>query len=118
MTFTITDDHMKWLTINGVKTEVFGGKAVVSLDAKKGIKEFVIAAEDEAGNVYNVTVTLMATWYKDKIIPIGAPVPLSTGEIYKLGGGIWRVNEGQTLYPGGGSFCVVIPGDYTFVTTE
>lgn len=118
MTFTITDDHLVSLTINGVKTAVTGGKAVVSLDAEQGIKDFVIAAEDEAGNVYNVTITLMATWYKDKIIPMGAPVPLSAGELYNLGGGIWRVNGGQTLYPGGGSFCVVIPGDYTFVTTE
>ena len=118
MTFTITDDHLVSLTINGSKTAVTGGKAVVSLDAEQGIKDFVIAAEDEAGNVYNVTITLMATWYKDKIIPMGAPVPLSAGELYNLGGGIWRVNGGQTLYPGGGSFCVVIPGDYTFVTTE
>ena len=64
-TVSVSDEHIALFTVDGSK--VSGTSA--TLDPENGIKEFTLKAEDEAGNTASMSIILMATWLKDKIIP-------------------------------------------------
>lgn len=53
LTVTVSDDHLKSVILNGKKVTFSGTTASVTLKPAK--KDYVIAAEDKAGNTVNVT---------------------------------------------------------------
>ena len=64
------------------------------------------------------SITLMAEWLKDRVIPAGIRVPLEGGKEYFLGSGRWKVvsstgNEDNTVYTGGLPVYANASGDYT-----
>ena len=109
-TVSVSDEHIALFTVDGSK--VSGTSA--TLDPENGIKEFTLKAEDEAGNTASMSIILMATWLKDKIIPANKRLPLQVQESYKLDGGYWSVDGDSTVYTGGGEVYVKSDGDYTF----
>ena len=110
--------------VNGSPVSISGGSASVTLNRpESGAKKFRITAEDEAGNVSSMEVTLMAEWLEDKIIPEGTPVSLVAGEAYFLDEGQWTVSivnadgtvtECATVFSGNIPFYVSVSGDYIF----
>ena len=113
-TVSASDEHLALFTVDGSK--VSGGSA--TLNPENGIKSFVLKAEDEAGNTASLSITLMATWLKDKIIPADKILPLQVQESYKLSSGYWSVNGDSTVYTGGGEVYVKNDGDYTFTKVK
>ena len=88
--------------------------ATIKLDADGGQNTFSIVATDEAGNEYNLQVTLLASWMKSNIIPAGSKVKLQSGSVYKLGSGKWKISGDSTIYNGNSDFYVTASGEYTF----
>ena len=117
MSITVKDDHMSSLTVDGEKVGSAGTsneEATAKLDPENGIKTFKMVAEDEAGNTSSLTMTLKATWLKDKVIPADKLLPLVRSESYKLDNGKWTVSGDSTVYSGGWDVYVNTDGSYTF----
>ncbi|MCR5215303.1 MAG: hypothetical protein K6E10_12890 [Eubacterium sp.] len=112
--FSIIDDHLDKVTIDGEEIEVKDNEAKISLDADGGENTFAIKAIDEAGNEYSTTINLLASWMKDNIIPANKKVRLKSGKYYKLDSGSWTVSGDTTVYVGGGNVYVNGDGEYTF----
>ncbi len=114
MSVTVKDDHLMSLTVDGEKAGVSNGDATAELDPENGIKTFKMVAEDEAGNTSSLTMTLKATWLRDKVIPADKVLPLVRSESYKLDNGKWTVSGDSTVYSGGWDVYVNTDGSYTF----
>ena len=117
LTVTALDDNLAHLTINGEEVDLTQGNNVV-LSPGNGIMSFKIVAVDIAGNTSTTSITLMAEWLKDRVIPAGIRVPLEGGKEYFLGSGRWKVvsstgNEDNTVYTGGLPVYANASGDYT-----
>ena len=88
------------------------------------IKTFTITAEDEAGNVTTISITLKAQWLEDKILPANVELPLPPNEVFYFGEGQWIVTKtvnGQkivdpTVYNGNTPFYVDSAADSYSVT--
>ena len=117
-TIKISDDHLTSVTLDGNKVDIVNGAADIVLDSKDKTKEFVIIAEDEAGNKLSFRVTLMATWLIDKVIPANSELDLISEEEYGLSEGQWVVNNDTTVYNGNMSIYVVEDGAYTFTKVK
>ena len=82
----------------------------------------IITAEDVAGNVTTIEITLKAEWLENKIIIPDSVLPLEAYENYSLDEGNWIVTKGTgddqvtdtTIYGGNMPFYVEEDGDYTF----
>lgn len=116
ITMTITDEHLKSVSMNGGDITVKGDKAELVLDPENGHKDFVINAEDDAGNKLNINVDLSALWLKEKIIPGGVNVTLEGKTVYILGQGNWMVSGDSTVYSGG--FDVYVDSDGKYIFTQ
>ena len=114
MSVTVRDDHLLSLTVDGDKVSGSKEDAVAELDPENGIKTFKMIAEDEAGNTSSLTMTLKATWLRDKVIPANKVLPLVKSESYKLDSGKWTVSGDSTVYSGGWDVYVNADGSYTF----
>ena len=110
---SVSDPSLARLTVNGSSVNVTNGKATITRDPENGTKTFNIRAEDEAGNVSTLRVTVMAAWLKTKIIPANKRLPLVKRENYRLGSGMWRVSGDSTVYSGGSSVFVRSDGNYS-----
>ncbi len=104
--FTIFDENLMTITINGETVDFNEKTAKISLDANNTTSKFNIVAEDKAGNTASLSVVLKATWLENNIIPAGAKITLEAGQVYNLEGGKWTVSGDSTVYYGGNSFCV------------
>ena len=105
-TVQISDDGLKKVTLNGTEISFTGTTA--SLSVKSSAKDYVLAAEDQAGN------TVSYTFHIEKSILAGGVSSLVSGEQYKLGSGSWKVKGDNTVYSGDMSFYVASDGDYEF----
>lgn len=105
-TAQITDENLKNVTLNGVNILFTGTTA--SILAKSSTKEYVLVAEDDAGN--KVTYK----FHVEKSISTGGVSKLTKGESYKLGSGSWKVKGDSTVYNGNISFYVPSDGEYEF----
>lgn len=105
-TAEITDDNLKRVTLNGVNILFSGTTANVRL--KPSSKEYVLEAEDKAGN------TVKYTFHVEISIRGDGARSLIRGEEYKLGSGLWKVNGDNTVYNGNLSFYVTNDGEYEF----
>ncbi|MCR4609223.1 MAG: hypothetical protein K5750_05945 [Eubacterium sp.] len=111
--FTIADDHLKNVTVNGTEQKITDNKVVIELKAMGDGYEYVIEAEDLAGNTYKQSVNMISLWVNGGDVPAGQNVVLQGGKKYNLGSGKWKVNGDSTIY-NGGSFYVKSAGEYTF----
>ena len=124
LSITASDKNLMSLTVNGSSVAVSGGTASVTLRRpEKGSQTFTIVAEDEAGNINSVELTLMEEWLGDKKVPEGQAVSLVAGEVYYFDEGQWTVSivnddgtitECSTIFSGNLPFYVSTSGDYIF----
>ena len=99
LTVTALDDNLAHLTINGEEVDLTQGNNVV-LSPGNGIMSFKIVAVDIAGNTSTTSITLMAEWLKDRVIPAGIRVPLEGGKEYFLAAQSLPIYEQSSLYKG------------------
>ncbi len=102
VTFTISDEHLSKVTINGEEVSFTDGKVTVSLICN-GHKYFNIVAVDEAGNEYSFRVEMKATWLQSGIVPVGILISLVPGEGVALEPGEFIIEDSDdtTVYNGG-----------------
>lgn len=105
-TVQISDDGLKKVTLNGTEISFTGTTAELSV--KSSAKDYVLAAEDQAGNIVS------CTFHIEKSILAGGVSSLVSGEQYKFGSGSWKVKGDNTVYSGDMSFYVASDGDYEF----
>ena len=106
VSFSIRDEHLVSVRVNGVRMQIDDNLAEVQLAAGGGEVDYSIEAEDEAGNVFVMTIHLMAAWMKDGVMPEGEQVVLKKGRKYGLREGKWTIGGERTIYNGGSSFYV------------
>ena len=104
--FSIFDENLIAITINGESVEFNEKTAKILLDANNTTSKFNIVAEDKAGNKTSLSIVLKAAWLENNIIPAGAKITLEAGQVYNLEGGKWTVSGDSTVYYGGNKFCV------------
>ncbi|MGN0342775.1 MAG: YDG domain-containing protein [Roseburia sp.] len=102
----ITDENLKSVTLNGVNILFEGTTASILM--KSSTKEYVLVAEDDAGN------TVTYKFHVEKSISTEGVSQLSKGEPYKLGSGSWKVKGDSTVYNGNVTFYVSSDGEYEF----
>lgn len=112
--FTITDDNLETVIINGENVQVSNGKASFNLTANRGKKEYVIIASDRAGHEIKYTVVVAEPWLESGIIPSGTIVRLEPATEYKLDGGKWKVDGDDTVYSGNINFFVANEEEHIF----
>ena len=117
VTFSIYDEHLDTVYLDDTEITVKDGTASITIDAEGGKKGCTVTATDEAGNVYGLRITMMASWMFTNVVPVGS-VQLETGNAYKFGSGHYKVNSDSTLYNGGGSFYVLKSGKFEIVSVD
>ena len=102
VTFTISDEHLSKVTINGQEVSFTDGRVTISLVCN-GHKYFNIVAVDEAGNEYSFRVEMKATWLQSGIVPVGTLISLVPGEGVALEPGEFIIEDSDdtTVYNGG-----------------
>ena len=118
LTFSIFDEHLTSVMVNGKPQKLVKNEAEIELEAGSGEEVIEIIATDEAGNEYSLSVTLCPQWMKDMTIPSGRLVLLVSGQAYNLGSGKWKIEGDDTIYNGGGSIYISTPGEYTFTKID
>ncbi|MBQ7706372.1 MAG: hypothetical protein IJT72_01170, partial [Lachnospiraceae bacterium] len=116
--FSIFDENLMTITINGETVDFNEKTAKISLDANNTTSKFNIVAEDKAGNTASLSIVLKAAWLENNIIPAGAKITLEAGQVYNLEGGKWTVSGDSTVYYGGNKFCVDGSMDCVFTETK
>ena len=104
--FSMFDENLLTITVNGETVEFNEKTAKILLDANNRTSKFSIVAEDKAGNTTSLSIVLKAAWLENNIIPAGASITLEAGQVYNLEEGLWTVSGDSTVYYGGNSFCV------------
>lgn len=118
LTFTIKDEHLKEVTLNGEDVQIKDNQATFELDAKHNQKSFIVYAKDEAGNEYKTSFLMMATWYKGLLIPADVEVGLKSGTGYMLDSGLFTIDGEGTIYNGNNKVFVDGDEDLTFHTVK
>ncbi|MCR5384878.1 MAG: MBG domain-containing protein [Saccharofermentans sp.] len=121
LTIGANDPHLASLTVNGQSVNPATG---MTLTPGMWIKTFTITAEDEAGNVTTISITLKAQWLENKILPADVELPLPTNEVFYFGEGQWivtKIVKGEkivdpTVYNGNTPFYVDSAADSYYVT--
>jgi hypothetical protein len=117
ITFTLEDDNLKTVTVNGKKYDVSEGKCVIVLDTGLMAETKTIVATDEAGNSYTFTIELIPAWMQTNVMPLDKEVLLSAATEYSLEPGRDCVIDGEgILYKGGSKFYVKTTGSFKFIT--
>lgn len=115
---TVTDKNLTEVIVNGEKLEIKDGSADITLESKSGFEKYEISAEDIAGNVIKLMVTVADDWMREGIVPSEIFINLKTDYSYKLSEGIWEVEGDDTQYMGGGNFYIKDEGEYKFKQVE
>ena len=114
----VQDDDLEQLLVNWKTVEVQNNRAILTLSSNYGQETYEITCVDAAGNVRKITVVVAADWMKNRTIPAGSKVRLSTDYSYRLGGGTWQVEGDGTSYAGGSTFYVNQDGEYSFTKID
>ena len=109
MKFTVKDDNLDTVTIDGKKVKSQKGQYAIQPD--NAVHKIV--ATDLAGNKISYKITVNETWVRDGIEKNGV-YSLKKGTAYKLGKGKWKVVGDGTIYKGGTVIYVPDSGDYDF----
>ena len=117
--FTISDENLASVTVNGSPVSLVNHTAEVILNPGNDTVSFKIVAKDIAGNTFEIGVIIAATWIREGIVPEGTPLPLKTGRAYTMPQGNWITdsNDGMT-YSGNRQFYVRVSQDYTFTKSK
>ena len=107
--FTVKDDNLDTVTIDGKKAKPKKGKYTIQPD--NAVHKIV--ATDLAGNKVSYKITVNETWVRDGIEKNGV-YSLKKGTAYKLGKGKWKIVGDSTVYKGGTVIYVPDSGDYDF----
>ena len=118
VSFTMADEHLAKVTVNGEAVTVTDGKADINLEANNRHMVYKITAEDEAGNTFTFTVDLYAPWMESGVIPAGVKVVLEAGSTYTLEDGEWATDMDSTVYTGGMAFYVNEDTEVTFIKVK
>ncbi|MGN0496998.1 MAG: hypothetical protein ACI4GW_12295 [Lachnospiraceae bacterium] len=110
----VKDDNLVQVLVNGEEVKFKNNMAILKLSSNLGEETYEIICTDVAGNTSKTKVVVAADWMKDKIIPVGSAVRLSTEYSYQLGGGTWHVEGDDTSYAGNTTFYVASEGEYIF----
>lgn len=106
----ISDDNLKHVTLNGANVLFLGTTAELIL--LPSLQEYVLEAEDAAGNIVAYTFHIDATWMS---IGSDGVRSMTVGREYQLGSGLWMVRGDATVYNGGNHFYVTGDGEYEFL---
>lgn len=109
----ISDDNLKRVTLNGANVLFLGTTAELLL--LPSLQEYVLEAEDAAGNTVVYTFQIDATWMS---IGSDGTRSMTTGREYRLGSGLWMVRGDATVYNGGNRFFVTGDGEYEFLQQQ
>ena len=113
--FTISDDNLASVTVNGKPVNVVNHTAEVVLDPMNDTVTFKIIAKDLAGNMFELGVTIAAAWIREGVVPAGTPLPLKTGKQYTMAAGKWTTDSSDGMtYTGNRKFYVRVSKNYTF----
>lgn len=110
---TVMDENLRAVTVNGKSVTITDNRAEVTLTPTYDEYQFVIIAEDAAGNKTEYTVEVWEKWVLDGIVENGKK-KLRRERSYKLGSGKWTVAGDSTVYQGGRTFYVNSSGTYDF----
>ena len=117
LTFTLLDDNLKSVTVNGKKYDVSDGKCTVLLTSGITAEQKKIVAKDEAGNTYTLIIELVPAWMETNTIPLNREIVLTMNTRYTLeSGSKWIMDGDATVYEGGNVFYVKIARSCTFNT--
>ena len=117
LTFTLLDDNLKSVTVNGTKYDVSDGKCTVLLTSGITAEQKKIVAKDEAGNTYTLIIELVPAWMETNTIPLNREIVLTMNTRYTLeSGSKWIMDGDATVYEGGNVFYVRIARSCTFNT--
>lgn len=112
--FTIYDENLKEVELNGKPQTVKDGSCTITLPADKRPSGVNVIASDAAGNKYDLKFTLYPAWRKNNTIPIGVDVYLEEGVEYKLEKrNDWILKDDDSVYSSG-TFYVKETNDYNF----
>ncbi|MGN0436021.1 MAG: hypothetical protein ACI4D8_05275 [Wujia sp.] len=114
----IKDDNLARVLVNGEAVEFENHMAILQLSSNLGEETYEIICIDAAGNTSKTTIVVAADWMKERTIPTGSMVRLSTEYSYHLGGGTWQVEGDGTSYAGDSIFYVSSDGEYTFTKID
>ncbi len=110
LTFTIKDDNLKEVTVDGEKQTFTGKECVIRFAGTDELKSHKVVARDLAGNEYSFTLALASEWVKTRTVPVGKAVSLKSNTDYSFAGGNRYVIEGNNtdniVYSGGSKFYV------------
>ena len=116
--FSIEDEHLASVTVNGNPVNVNNGKADIVLETT-GHMYYTIVAKDEAGNVCSVKVEMKAIWMVDGVVPVGVLITLEPGVPGHLEAGQTYMVEGENMiYYGGMDVYVSEEKAVTIVSAE
>ena len=105
LTFTIKDDNLKEVKVEGVAQTITNKKCVIKLVGTDELKEYHVTATDLAGNVYSFTLYLASKWVESRTVPVGKTVSLKPNTDYSFEDGNGYVIEGDKkdniVYSGG-----------------
>ena len=107
MTFTIVDDNLYEVTVDGVKQTVSHGRCEIKLAAGTDTETLKVVAKDEAGNTYEFTIELSPQWMETNTMPVGRKVTLKSNIAYSFASGSdYMIDNDDTVYAGGNQFYV------------
>ena len=117
LSFSLSDDNLKYVTVNGKKYEFSDGKCTILLEAGITSEMNTVVAKDEAGNSYTLVIELVPAWMESNVMPLDRDVMLLSNTEYSFEPGKqWTVYGDSTLYEGGNSFYVRNAKTYKFST--
>ena len=120
LTFTLEDDNLEKVTVNGRAYDVSNGKCVITLDAGSDTESWTVVATDKAGNSYTFEIELSPQWMSNNVMPTGRVVTLKSNIAYSFeGDSEWMVEADgvvdNTVYTGGNKFYVKENKEYKFI---
>ena len=119
VTFTLEDDNLASVTVNGSPYTVSNKRCEVTLEAGMEKTQWVVVATDKAGNSYTFTIELSAKWMVDGVMPVGILVTLKSDIPYFFeSGNDYMVEGDDTVYIGGNQFYVKSDMSCTFRLKE
>lgn len=110
----VSDKNLRSVLLNGEEQILDETKCSLSLSANKGMMEYILQVEDEAGNRQQIRFQVAEEWTKSGIVPSSRVIRLTTNNSYQFASGNWKLQGDNTTYTGGKAFYVNSEGEYTF----
>ncbi len=109
--FTVKDDHLKTVVVDGKTIKTTGNTYTLTIPANNGLH--TIRAVDQADNSVSYQFYVKETWLRDGI-SISGLYPLKPDNSYKLCKGKWKVAGDRTVYAGNNTVYVAKSSNFNF----